>query len=61
MEVIRLVDHNSRRAEHYEPGIREQIGDGLYLRLSESTKRTLNVAEYLYKLSMSLSAISRRQ
>ena len=48
MELIRLYEHNSRRAADYEADITAQLGTSLYSKLQESTQRGLQVAEYLY-------------
>lgn len=48
MELVRLYEHNNRRAADYEPDVVGQLGDALYSKLQESTQRGLQVAEYLY-------------
>ena len=52
MEVIRLIDHNSRSAAAYEADITARLDD-LYHRLNEKTRRLLQVSEYLYHINES--------
>lgn len=51
MELVRLLEQNSRPAVAYEPDIAERIGMTLYSRLDGTTRRALQVAEYLYHIN----------
>jgi hypothetical protein len=51
MEIMRMYEYNRRSAEAYEPFIAAQIGEVLYSRLDQMTRRALQVAEYLYKIN----------
>jgi hypothetical protein len=51
MEIIRLIEHNRRRAHEYESYLIAQLESALYSRLHEKTQRALQVAEYLYSIN----------
>ena len=51
METNRLIEHNQRPAAAYEPDIEARLGAFLYSRLGETTRRGLQVAEYLYHIN----------
>jgi hypothetical protein len=51
METMRLIEHNQRPAAAYEADIEARIGAALYSRLEETTRRVLQVAEYLYHIN----------
>jgi hypothetical protein len=50
MELVRLLEHN-RPAASYEPYIAIQLGEQLYSRLHETTRRAIQLAEYLYNIN----------
>jgi hypothetical protein len=66
MELVRLIERNSRSAAAYEPYIAAQLGEPLYSRLHEKTRRAIQLAEYLYNVNQepdgfSLTAIRMAQ
>jgi hypothetical protein len=66
MELVRLIERNSRSAAANEPYIAAQLGEPLYSRLHEKTRRALQLAVYLYNINQepdgfSLTAITMAQ
>jgi hypothetical protein len=66
MELVRLIERNSRSAAANEPYIVAQLGEPLYSRLHEKTRRAIQLAEYLYNINQepdgfSLTAITMAQ
>jgi hypothetical protein len=52
MEILRLIEHNRKRAVHYESYVRDCLGEDIYEQLAEATRRALCVGEYLLNLIM---------
>jgi hypothetical protein len=66
MELVRLIEHNRRPAAATEPYIAAQLGEPLYSRLHEKTRRAIQLAEYLYNINQepdgfALTAITMAQ
>jgi hypothetical protein len=50
MELLRQIEQNRRTESAYEPDVVARLGESLYSRLHETTRRTLLLTEFLYNI-----------